>query len=161
MGLLITDTAASPVRVTFDVDLVASVSALAAYHGMEKELARLGFKRDLSSDAPICRWRYRELEVDLMPTDPNILGFSNRWYPLASRDLEDIINVVDGRSVLLEEIAGSPAELRAYLRERCSQLLAEPNFGDYLPGLIAPGEDLAARAQIVAEKLQVIAHVRA
>src|SRR5690349_4619160 len=83
VGLLITDKAASPVRVTFDVDLVASVAALAAYHGMEKELARLGFKRDLAPDAPICRWRYRELEVDLMPADPNILGFSNRWYPLA------------------------------------------------------------------------------
>jgi hypothetical protein len=83
VGLLITDAAASPVRVTFDVDLVASVSALAGYHGMEKELARLGFKRDLAPDAPICRWRYRELEVDLMPADPNILGFSNRWYPLA------------------------------------------------------------------------------
>jgi hypothetical protein len=83
VGLLITDTAASPVRVTFDVDLVASVSALAGYHGMEKQLVRFGFKRDLSPDAPICRWRYRELEVDLMPADPNILGFSNRWYPLA------------------------------------------------------------------------------
>lgn len=201
VGLLITDAAASPVRVTFDVDLVASISALAAYHGMEKQLARLGFKRDLSPDAPICRWRYRELEVDLMPADPNILGFSNRWYPLAlvtatefrlpggndirliaapvfigtkfeahanrgggdllaSHDLEDIINIVDGRPTLLEEISGTPEELRAYLREQCSQLLAAPNFSDYLPGLIAPGEDLAERAQIVAERLQAIAHMR-
>ena len=152
VGLLITDAAAAPVRVTFDVDLVASISALAAYHGMEKQLARLGFKRDLSPDAPICRWRYRELEVDLMPADPNILGFSNRWYPLAllsaidfrlpsgsdirliaapvfvgtkfeahasrgrgdllaSHDLEDIINIVDGRPTLLEEIAEAPSEL--------------------------------------------------
>lgn len=163
VGLLITDTAASPVRVTFDVDLVASVSALAGYHGMEKELARLGFKRDLSPDAPICRWRYRELEVDLMPADPNILGFSKRWYPLAlttatefrlpsgseirliaapvflgtkfeahasrgggdllaSHDMEDIINVIDGRPTLLEEIADAPTDLQHYLRERCAQL---------------------------------------
>jgi len=201
VGLLITDTAASPVRVTFDVDLVASVSALAAYHGMEKQLARLGFKRDMSPDAPICRWRYRELEVDLMPADPNILGFSNRWYPLAltsavdfrlpsgsdirlvaapvfvgtkfeahanrgggdllaSHDLEDIINIVDGRTTLLEEIAAGPDELRAYLREQCTQLLSAPHFIDYLPGLITPGEDLAERAQTVAERLQVIAHMR-
>jgi hypothetical protein len=201
VGLLITDAAASPVRVTYDVDLVASVSALAAYHGMEKELARLGFKRDLSPDAPICRWRYRELEADLMPTDPNILGFSNRWYPLAvasatdfrlpsgsdirliaapvfvgtkfeayasrgagdllaSHDLEDIINIIDGRPPLSEEIAASPAELRAYLRVCCAQLLAHPHFADYLPGMIAPGEDLAERAQIVAERLQAIARLR-
>lgn len=48
VGLLITDTAAALVRVTFDVDLVASVSALAGYLGMERELARLGFKRDMA-----------------------------------------------------------------------------------------------------------------
>jgi hypothetical protein len=42
VGLLITDAAAAPVRVTFDVDLVARVSALAAYHGIEKEFVRLG-----------------------------------------------------------------------------------------------------------------------
>jgi hypothetical protein len=201
VGLLITDPGASPVRVTFDIDLVASISALAAYHGMERELARLGFKRDLSPDAPICRWRYRELEVDLMPADPHILGFSNRWYPLAlttatdfrlpsgseirliaapvfigtkfeayadrgggdllaSHDLEDIINIVDGRTTLLEEIAAAPEDLRMYLRERCAQLLAEPHFADYLPGLIAPGEDLAERAQMVTERLQAIAHMR-
>jgi hypothetical protein len=200
VGLLITDAAASPVRVTFDVDLVASVSALAGYHGMEKELARLGFRRDMSPDAPICRWRYRELEVDLMPADPNILGFSNRWYPLAltsaadfrlpsgseirliaapvfvgtkfeahasrgggdllaSHDMEDIINIVDGRPTLLEEIAAAPEDLRMYLREHCAQLLADSHFNDYLPGLIAPGEDLAERALIVAERLQAIAHM--
>jgi hypothetical protein len=200
VGLLITDMAAAPVRVTFDVDLVASVSALAGYHGMEKELARLGFKRDVSPDAPICRWRYRELEVDLMPADPNILGFSNRWYPLAldtatefrlpggsdirliaapvflgtkfeahasrgggdllaSHDLEDVINIVDGRPTLLEEIAAASTELQMFLREQCGRLLAEPHFADYLPGLIAPGEDLAERAQIVAERLQAIAHM--
>jgi hypothetical protein len=47
--------AAAPVRVTFDVDLVARVPALAAYHGIEKEFVRLGFSRDTTSDAPICR----------------------------------------------------------------------------------------------------------
>ena len=83
VGLLITDEAAAPVRATMDLDLVVSVSALSAYHGIEKALSKLGFKRDLSADAPICRWRYRGLEVDMMPMDPKILGFANRWYPLA------------------------------------------------------------------------------
>lgn len=53
VGLLITDTAAAPVRITFDVDLVARVSALAAYHGIEKEFVSLGFTRDTTSDAPV------------------------------------------------------------------------------------------------------------
>lgn len=42
VGLLITDAAASPVRVTFDVDLVASVSALAgSWNGERAGTARL------------------------------------------------------------------------------------------------------------------------
>ena len=33
---------------------------------------------------------------------------------LASHDLEDIINIVDGRPELRDEVADAPAELRAY-----------------------------------------------
>lgn len=73
--------------------------------------------------------------------------------------MEDIINIVDGRPTLLEEIAQAPAELHIYLREQCARLLGEPHFADYLPGLIAPGEDLAERAQIVAERLHAIARM--
>jgi len=83
VGLLLTDPAAAPPRVTYDVDLIAEVAPLSAYHRLEGEFSRLGFQRDVSPDAPICRWRYQQLEVDLMPTDPGVLGFSNRWYPLA------------------------------------------------------------------------------
>ena len=79
---------------------------------------------------------------------------------LASHDMEDIINIVDGRLTLREEIAVAPTELQTYLREQCAQLLAEPHFADYLPGLVAPGEDLPERAQIVAERLQAIARTR-
>lgn len=198
VGLLITDEAAAPVRATLDVDLVVSVSVLSAYHGFEKELSKLGFKRDMSAGAPICRWRFRGLEVDVMPTDSGILGFANRWYPLAvssaqpfklpdgddirliaapvfiatkfeahadrgagdllaSHDLEDIVNVIDGRLDLLNEIAASPDELREYLAQRCSALIATPLFADYLPALIAPGEDQADRAQSVYERIQAIA----
>jgi hypothetical protein len=39
--------------------------------------------RDRSPDAPICRWVAGRLQLDVMPTDPTVLGFSNRWYPLA------------------------------------------------------------------------------
>jgi len=82
-GLLFTDPAAMPARVTYDVDLLAEVAALSDYHQLEREFAALGFKRDMSADAPICRWRLGDLEVDLMPTASSILGFSNPWYPLA------------------------------------------------------------------------------
>jgi predicted nucleotidyltransferase len=198
VGLLITDTAAAPARVTFDVDLLANVSALAAYHGIEKEFVRLGFTRDSTSDAPICRWRYRGLEVDLMPTDSKVLGFANRWYPLAvetardvrlpsgamikliaapaflatkfeaysdrgeadmlvSHDLEDIINVVDGRPGLLDEVGNAPAALRAYLVGRFAELLMTSDFLDLLPALIFPDESLAERTQVVTQRVRLLA----
>lgn len=82
-GLLYTSASAPPARVTFDVDVVAEVAVLADYYALEKQFEKRGFKRDVSQDAPICRWRLRDLCVDLMPSDEKILGFSNRWYPHA------------------------------------------------------------------------------
>jgi hypothetical protein len=34
----------------------------------------------MSEDAPSCRWLINGIEVDVMPTQEDILGFSNRWY---------------------------------------------------------------------------------
>jgi len=197
VDLLLTDTAAAPARVTYDVDLVAQVAALAGYHKLEEEFVRLGFKRDISKDAPICRWRLQNLEVDLMPTDINILGFANHWYPLAmqtaqlivlpsgmticliaapvflatkfeafadrgkgdllgSHDLEDIVNVLDGRPEIVGEVARSPVELRRYLADRCETLLAMPKFMDALQGMVFPDESLAERVRMLVERFRQI-----
>jgi hypothetical protein len=73
VDLLLTDPAAAAPRVTYDVDLLVQVAALPGYHAMEKQFSRLGFKRDVSEDAPICRWLFRDLQVDLMPSDSAFL----------------------------------------------------------------------------------------
>lgn len=82
-SLLIDAPSASPARVTYDVDMLAEVTALHDYHALEHKFAARGFCRDVSAEAPICRWRIRNIGVDLMPTDEAILGFANRWYPEA------------------------------------------------------------------------------
>jgi len=85
-GLLITDPAMPMIRPTEDVDVICRVLALTEYHRVEVRLQSRGFVRDMSQDAPICRWRVADLRsviVDVMPTLASILGFSNRWYPLA------------------------------------------------------------------------------
>ena len=83
-GLLVTNVRAQPIRMTDDVDLVAHVVSQQEFHALERQFEALGFKHDMSADAPICRWKCREVTVDLMPTDEGILGFHNRWYPLAA-----------------------------------------------------------------------------
>jgi len=200
VDLLLTDSAASPTRVTYDVDMVAQVASLAGYHELERQFTRLGFKRDLAQDAPICRWRYNNLEVDLMPALPGILGFANKWYPLAvqsaqrvvlpngvsirlitapaflatkfeafadrgksdllgSHDMEDIVNVLDGRPEIVDEVAASPDELKRYLADRCHALLALPNFMDALSGMVFPDESLTERVKTVGLRLEQITEI--
>jgi len=133
-----------------------------------------------------------------MPTDTRILGFANRWYPLAmesaqvvilpsgttirliaspvfvatkfeafadrgqadllgSHDLEDIVNVLDGRPEIVEEIAASPVELQRYLADWCGALLATPNFMDTMQSMVFPDESLAERVQLLVERFRQIA----
>lgn len=82
-GLLLTAPRAQAIRATQDVDVVVHVVSTADYHAMEGELVSRGFKHDLSPEAPICRWVLQGVALDLMPSKPGILGFHNRWYPLA------------------------------------------------------------------------------
>ena len=82
-GLLITDSGMPAIRSTEDVDLICKALVLADYHRVEMALRARGFQPDMSQGAPICRWRVDDVVVDVMPSLENILGFSNRWYPLA------------------------------------------------------------------------------
>jgi predicted nucleotidyltransferase len=90
-GLLVTSVRAQPIRMTDDVDLVAHVASRHDYHELEKRLSALGFVHDVSAEAPICRWKCRGVTVDLMPTLPGILGFSNRWYTMAVETAQTMV----------------------------------------------------------------------
>lgn len=173
-GVLITDPAMPEIRPTEDVDVVCSVVGRADYHQLGMQLRERGFREDQRPGAPLCRWVIEELALDVMPTDAQILGFANRWYPLAmesaeshalpsgrtirlvtaavflatkleahhgrgpsdlrfSHDLEDLMAVIDGRASLLEECRQSPPELRSYLAQQFTALLARAEFIEALP----------------------------
>ncbi len=84
-GLLVTDPGAAPVRRTYDVDVIAEIGSYAEYTIFSERLRALGFQEDASEGAPLCRWQYQGLLLDVMPLDAKILGFSNRWYADALR----------------------------------------------------------------------------
>jgi predicted nucleotidyltransferase len=152
-GLLMNDPGATPIRATLDVDLVAHVTALSQYHKLEQTFTRLGFKRDMTADAPICRWTYRGIAVDLMPTDPNILGFANRWYPLA---LETARSVKLPSGIVIRLIT-APAfiatKFEAFADRGCGDLLASHDLEDLV-------NVIASRKQIVAEVAQSSTELR-
>ncbi len=70
----------SEVRETLDIDCVVEIVSRTAYYELENKLRQRGFTDDLSKGAPIGRKIYEAIKVDFMPTNPDILGFSNRWY---------------------------------------------------------------------------------
>ena len=199
-ALLITDTAAAPVRVTEDVDAIAAAVSLTEYHRLGNDLRKRGFTQTLGQGEPPFRWTYAGLKLDIMPVDERVLGFGNRWYAgamrtavtvnlredldirfvmpehfvatkleafldrgkgdyLESHDLEDVLSVVDGRPELVEELAKADAELRGYVAEVFSRLVADENFLNALPGLIIEGSP-AVRSPVVLQRLKAIAGVR-
>jgi predicted nucleotidyltransferase len=70
----------SSVRPTDDVDCVVEVASRSDYNKLEKKIRALGFRNSIEQGAPVCRWIYSGVTVDIMPADPKIIGFSNKWY---------------------------------------------------------------------------------
>lgn len=80
VAIYATDPAAPQARPTNDVDLVFEIASRLEYSRLEEKLRSLKFTHDTSEGAPICRWIFRGVTIDAMPTDPEILGFANQWY---------------------------------------------------------------------------------
>ena len=171
-----------------------STAGRALFHRIEQTVATRGFVRDVSSEV-ICRWVHKSSGVlfDLMPVQPEVLGFSNRWYPyavesavpmdlgqgvtirrvsavafvatkleafasrgggdfLTSHDLEDVLNIVDGREELLDEMSAAPEDLRQAVACALRILLRNEDFANVLPGLLAEPE----RAGLVMVRLMLL-----
>ncbi|WP_300597894.1 hypothetical protein [Niabella sp.] len=86
------DPAYSDIRPTIDVDCIIEINSRILYIELEARLRKLGFINDQQAGAPICRWIYQGVTVDIMPTSSEILGFSNQWYKMgmAKRILKEI-----------------------------------------------------------------------
>jgi hypothetical protein len=75
----------------------------------------------------------------------------------ASRDLEDLIAVVDGRAELVGEIRGAGGDVRSYLAKEMKALISIREFNDALPGHLPPDAASQARIGAVLSRLEEIA----
>ncbi|MFQ5534307.1 MAG: hypothetical protein ACE5EM_05735 [Sphingomonadales bacterium] len=182
------------VRATDDVDLIVDLAGYGGWAQLQEQLRQKGFSES-PEDEVICRMRLGELKVDFMPDDPEILGFSNRWYekgidtavthpltddldikrltpalfiatkleayrgrgdddPLGSRDLEDILIVVDGREELIAEIQDADEDIRSFIAEQIRDLQKHYDFDSFLVGNIRGPE---GRVDIVHDRLSALA----
>lgn len=78
--LYFTDPASGRVRPTRDADAVVEATTYAAYGRIAETLHSLGFRQSADENDPIYRWRTAEDVLDVMPIDPDVLGFTNPWY---------------------------------------------------------------------------------
>jgi predicted nucleotidyltransferase len=131
-GLLITDPAMPAIRPTDDVDMVVHVAALHEYHAIEHALTERGFKRDMSRDAPVCRWRIGEVALDVMPTIESVLGFSNRWYPLAIETARPVMLPSGVNIRLIQPPEFIATKLEAFAGRGNGDYLASHDLGDLL-----------------------------
>lgn len=73
--------------------------------------------------------------------------------PLSSRDVEDILHVVDGREELISEIAEAPADVANFIAEEFKKLLANSDF-DYAVQSQSAGD--AGRETIIFRRIESI-----
>jgi hypothetical protein len=66
---------------------------------------------------------------------------------LGSRDLEDVIAVMDGRQELVGEIQAAQSDMRSYLGKEIAKLLCAREFLDALSAHLAP--DSASQERII------------
>ncbi len=76
---------------------------------------------------------------------------------ILSRDVHDILVLVNGRGELAEELAGQPTELRDYVAAELKALRALPYFDYAIQGVVRGyGPAATARAAVVQERVAAI-----
>lgn len=91
--------------------------------------------------------------------DPNLPDlvtetFASRGHGdfLSSHDLEDVLNIIDGREELIGEMANAPNDVRQAVAEAFRLLLANADFANVFPGLMAE----PARAPLLWARLKML-----
>jgi hypothetical protein len=151
----ITDRGLHRLRPTDDIDVIVECRTRHAYHEFAQRLATLGFRPDQSPGAPVCRYRTADgLVLDAMPLDGDILGFSNRWYPLV---MNTAVSVDLTAGVVIR--TAHPAALLTTKWEAFLDRGAEDPFGSHdLEDLLML---IAGRPEIADELLQLPSELRA
>lgn len=127
--LLLTDPGSPIVRPTQDVDVIIEIATRLEYYKLEEQLRLLGFHQR-SDERVICRWFGHEIILDVMPDDPNILGFSNTWYRSAMHSAKSVslpsgtaIQIIDGPHFLA-------TKLEAFLSRGGGDIFSSYDFED-------------------------------
>lgn len=155
LDILITDTAAPPLRPTLDVDVIAEITTYIDYAVILGErLHRLGFSEDSREGAPRCRWVHGSLTLDVMPLDGTVLGFTNRWYKGAIEHAVEA-TLPSGRKI---RIISAPfflgTKMEAFLGRGEKDYFASQDLEDFV-AVLDGREELMREVQLAPEELRL------
>lgn len=89
---------AEEVRPTKDVDVLIEILSGGEYQKLSEKLLKMKFSPDQSIGAPLCRWKYLGMTIDIMSIDEKILGFSNKFYKIGLKR-KTTYNLPDGQMI--------------------------------------------------------------
>lgn len=193
VSLYTDDPAANEIRPTSDIDLTLNILNLSMWSELQEKLSALGFYPNPDGHA-ICSYKYKNIPVDIMPSEDGPLGTANQWYKLGfsdlqivkaneeniqilaascylatkfeafnnrgkdyrtSHDFEDIINIIDNRIDIVEEVSSAIPEIKDFLKTQFTILVNNSNYDEILSAHIHP-LIIADRLIIVKDKIYQI-----
>lgn len=79
--------------------------------------------------------------------------------PWTSKDLEDLILLLEGRAELIDEISDASVEVRSVARVWACDLLSDPNAVDLIEGHLTPGPLHEERAERLKLRIEALAQL--
>ena len=128
---------------------------------MPQEERVLGFASQWLKDG------YEHAELHMLPDGREILALSGPYFLatkleafmqrgrrdiLVSKDLADIVSLLDGRIALLEDFMSAPFSVRAHVGNAFSALLQDADFANVAPGYLAD-QDRWPRLMAIMQRL--------
>lgn len=89
VSLYTDDPAADEVRPTADVDLTIILAGFGEWMRLQEELASLSIYPDPHGPS-ICRYKLKDIPIDIIPAENSIIGPSNRWYKSGFENLQTV-----------------------------------------------------------------------
>lgn len=194
ISLYTDDIAAQEIRPTSDIDITIKLAHnYAEWAKINERLSELGFHPDPEGQA-ICSYKYKNISVDIMPSESGHLGEANKWYKVGfknlqttsidneeipilsapcflatkfeafkdrgtdyrtSHDFEDIIYVIDNRTIIVDEIEKDEKEIKEFIKQELNKILERSNTYEILSCHIHPLV-LEDRYPILEEKIKKI-----
>lgn len=186
------------VRQTDDVDVIIEIAGRREFAELEQHLRDLKFEHEKKL---ICRWIYKSIIVDVMPTDEKILGFANQWYKKgianaiayqleddlsinilslpyfigckfealfdrgmkdlrSSKDLEDIVFLLNYATQLIDEVLHSEEDLKTFIKERFAELLNHPNIQEAIFCVLPAGENAPENVKEVISIIEALLRLK-